>query len=65
MGVRSYIADRLSALGPLQEHAFSEGADAGINLIMRLEGKQNDLPPLIVGAHYDGPLHSIGATSSP
>jgi hypothetical protein len=28
MAVRSYIADQLSALGPLQKHAFSEGADA-------------------------------------
>jgi len=61
MTVRSYIAEQLSALGPLQEHAFSEGADAGINLILPLEGKRNELPPLIVGAHYDGPLHSIGA----
>jgi hypothetical protein len=28
MAVRSYIAEQLSALGSLQKHAFSEGADA-------------------------------------
>jgi hypothetical protein len=34
MAVRSYITDQLSALGPLQKHAFSEGADEGINRIL-------------------------------
>jgi Zn-dependent M28 family amino/carboxypeptidase len=30
-------------------------------LILRLPGRQSHRPPLLVGAHYDGPLHSPGA----
>ena len=32
-----------------------------MNLILRLPGRDPKLPPLLVGAHYDGPLHSPGA----
>jgi hypothetical protein len=61
LSVRSHLRERLSALGPVEEQHFGSGADAGINLILRLNGRRNDLPPLLVAAHYDGPLHSIGA----
>jgi Zn-dependent M28 family amino/carboxypeptidase len=61
MAVRSYIRERLSALGALEEHRFEEGAGEGTNLILRLPGQRADLAPLLVGAHYDGPLQSIGA----
>jgi len=32
-----------------------------VNLILKLPGRQPRLKPLLVGAHYDGPLHSPGA----
>jgi Zn-dependent M28 family amino/carboxypeptidase len=32
-----------------------------VNLILRLPGRQPDLEPVLVGAHYDGPLGSPGA----
>lgn len=61
MSVRSYLLRQLGALGPVEEHRFGSGADAGTNLILRLPGRQPQLAPLLVAAHYDGPLHSIGA----
>ena len=61
LGVRCLLRERLSALGPVEEQHFGSGVDAGVNLILRLSGRRNDLPPLLVAAHYDGPLHSIGA----
>ena len=61
MSVRTYIHQQLRALGKVEEHHFKEGKEAGTNLTLRLPGQQPDLDPLLVGAHYDGPLHSIGA----
>ncbi|MEB3353703.1 MAG: M20/M25/M40 family metallo-hydrolase [Cyanobacteriota bacterium] len=51
--MRSALRERLGALGPLEEHHFGSGSEAGTNLILRR--------PLLVGAHYDGPLKSPGA----
>jgi Zn-dependent M28 family amino/carboxypeptidase len=61
MTVRSYVQEALTALGPVEKHRFQEGSGEGINLIFRLPGRQPELAPLLVGAHYDGPLESIGA----
>jgi Zn-dependent M28 family amino/carboxypeptidase len=61
LAVRSYIRDALAALGPVEDHGFDEGQGEGINLILRLPGRNDELEPLLVGAHYDGPLQSIGA----
>ena len=61
MAVRSYVRDQLSALGDLEEHHFTTGIDEGINFILKLPGRNPNRRPLLVGAHYDGPLHSIGA----
>jgi Zn-dependent M28 family amino/carboxypeptidase len=61
MAVRTYLIEQLSNLGPVEEQGFDHGLDAGVNLVLRLPGKSPDLDPLLVGAHYDGPLHSIGA----
>ena len=61
LSVRNYVAGALGSLGSVEEHSFNEGQGEGINLILRLSGQQQDLPPLLVGAHYDGPLNSIGA----
>ena len=57
MGVREARRQRLSALGPLEEHNFGSGSDASTNLILRLPGREPQRRPLLVGAHYDGPLH--------
>lgn len=61
MAVRAYLTEQLAPLGPVQEHHFHEGIDAGTNLILMLPGQRPELDPLLVAAHYDGPLHSIGA----
>ncbi len=61
MSVRAFIHEQLTALGPVEEHTFTEGSEASTNLILRLPGQNPRLDPLLVGAHYDGPLHSIGA----
>ncbi|MCP9887860.1 M20/M25/M40 family metallo-hydrolase [Cyanobium sp. ATX 6A2] len=61
MSVRAFIHEQLAALGPVEEHHFNEGREAGSNLIFRLPGQNPRLEPLLIGAHYDGPLHSIGA----
>lgn len=59
--VRRPIRQRLEALGPVEAHGFEEGADAGVNLILRLPDVNNALAPVLVAAHYDGPLGSPGA----
>ena len=61
MATRSYVREQLSALGALEEHHFASGIDEGVNFILRYPGRNPRRRPLLVGAHYDGPLHSIGA----
>jgi acetylornithine deacetylase/succinyl-diaminopimelate desuccinylase-like protein len=61
MAVRQAIQERLEPLGPLEEHRFTSSGEEGVNLILRLPGRDAQLAPLLVGAHYDGPLHSPGA----
>jgi len=61
MAVRAYIHEQLAVLGEVEQHDFQEGSEAGTNLILKLPGQDSDLDPLLLGAHYDGPLQSIGA----
>jgi Zn-dependent M28 family amino/carboxypeptidase len=61
MTVRAYIHEQLAAIGAVEQHRFQEGSEAGTNLMLRVQGRENQLAPLLVGAHYDGPLQSIGA----
>ena len=61
MAVRGYVRDQLCPLGDLEEHHFSSEIDEGVNFILKLQGRNPNRRPLLVGAHYDGPLHSIGA----
>ena len=61
MAVRSFLLEELQAHGPVEQHRFGEGADAGVNLILRLPGQRPELAPVLVAAHYDGPLGSPGA----
>ena len=61
MAVRTYLLEQLGALGTVEEHRFSHGLDTGVNLVLKLPGQRSELEPILVGAHYDGPLQSIGA----
>ena len=61
MSVRSFVLDELQVHGEVEQHHFGEGADAGVNLILRLPGQRPELAPVLVAAHYDGPLGSPGA----
>ena len=61
MAVRSYVRQQLAALGDVEEHSFRRGSHEGVNLILKLPGRNPRRRPLLVGAHYDGPLQSIGA----
>ena len=61
LAVRAELQALLAPLGSVEDHPFRIGSEAGRNLILRLPGRQNHLPPLLVGAHYDGPLQSPGA----
>lgn len=61
LAVRSMLLERLAALGPVEEHHFQEHSDEGVNLIVKIPGQQMNLEPILVAAHYDGPLNSPGA----
>tara|TARA_B100001094_G_scaffold301783_1_gene328387 strand:- start:2055 stop:2885 length:831 start_codon:yes stop_codon:yes gene_type:complete len=61
MAVRSYVREQLAALGAVEEHPFRHGSHEGVNLILKLPGLHPRSLPLLVGAHYDGPLQSVGA----
>jgi Zn-dependent M28 family amino/carboxypeptidase len=61
LAVRALIKERLGALGDVREEAFTRGSVNGVNLILALPGRQPELSPLLVGAHYDGPPQSPGA----
>ncbi|MCP9793577.1 M20/M25/M40 family metallo-hydrolase, partial [Vulcanococcus limneticus] len=61
LAVRELLVEQLSPLGAVERHRFNEGAGEGTNLILRLPGQKPELAPLLVAAHYDGPLGSPGA----
>ena len=61
MSVRSFVLEELQVHGEVEQHHFGKGADAGVNLILRLPGQRPELGPVLVAAHYDGPLGSPGA----
>lgn len=61
MAVRQNLKERLSVLGEVEEHHFCSGSEDGVNLILKLPGRDPWRRPLLVAAHYDGPLQSIGA----
>ena len=61
MHVRQLLREGLGSLGELEEHSFTEAGEEGTNLILKLPGRERGLQPLLIGAHYDGPLHSPGA----
>ena len=64
LAVRALLRERLGILGHLEEQPLQQGAKEKINLILRLPGRCPQLPPLLVGAHYDGPPQSPGANNN-
>ena len=61
MSVRIYVKDRLSFYGDVVEHSFKEGSEEGVNYILKFPGHNPKLDPILIGAHYDGPIKSPGA----
>ena len=61
MSTRVYVKKRLGEYGKVEEHFFKEGSDDGVNYILKLPGQKTKLPPMLIGAHYDGPIKSPGA----
>ena len=61
MVVRRYVKERLSSYGKIEEHSFKEGSEKGINYILKFPGQNPKLEPILIGAHYDGPIQSPGA----
>jgi len=61
MSVRIYVKDRLSFYGDVVEHSFKEGSEEGVNYILKFPGHNPRLDPILIGAHYDGPIKSPGA----
>lgn len=59
--VRSYVEERLAELGAVETQTFHSGSEEGINFILKLPGMNHRRRPMLIGAHYDGPLHSVGA----
>jgi len=61
MSTRFYVKERLSEYGDVEENFFKEGSEEGVNYILKLPGQNPKLEPMLVGAHYDGPIQSPGA----
>jgi len=61
MTVRSYMREQQAELGNLEEHSFRRGSHEGVNLILKLPGRNSRRRPLLVGTPYDGLMQSIGA----
>ncbi|MFN9622649.1 MAG: M28 family peptidase [Cyanobacteriota bacterium] len=61
LAVRTLLRERLGALGDLEELPFEQGTTTGVNLLLRLPGRESRLSPLLVGAHYDGAPQTPGA----
>ena len=61
MSTRVYLKEQLSLIGKVEEHHFQEGSEKGINYILKLPGQNPKLDPILIGAHYDGPIQSPGA----
>ena len=61
MSTRIFVKKRLSEYGKVDDHFFKEGSEEGINYILKLPGRDPNLDPMLIGAHYDGPIQSPGA----
>jgi len=64
MSTRFYVKERLSEYGDVEENFFKEGSEEGVNYILKLPGQTPNLDPMLIGAHYDGPINSPGANDN-
>ena len=53
MAVRSYVKERLSSLGQVEEHFFKEGSEEGVNYILKLPGEKTCLYQIFSRCNYD------------
>lgn len=61
MSTRIFVKEGLSEYGDVKEHFFKEGSENGVNYILKLPGQNPRLDPMLIAAHYDGPIKSPGA----
>ena len=60
--VQQYIKSQFQQWGEVEIHQFSQGGQIHGNIILDLyPWKKNNLPPLIIGAHYDAVPGTLGA----
>jgi Zn-dependent M28 family amino/carboxypeptidase len=63
--VQEYIHQQLGQWGSVEIHTFYVGSKSCHNLILNLPGQQKiyqpDLPPILIGAHYDGVPGTVAA----
>ena len=61
--VREYIRQELSEFGKVQEHLFQINQHKSSNLILDLDcsSEIKNKPPILIAAHYDSVIGSIGA----
>jgi len=59
--VQNYIQSQLAQWGTVEIYAFTRQGQRIQHLILNLPGQRADLPPILVGAHYDAVPGSPGA----
>lgn len=59
--VKEYIRQQLSQWGEVTTHEFAYRGKQHQNLILDLPGKKPSLPPILIGAHYDGVPGTVAA----
>jgi len=58
--VREYIRESLAQWGEVETHEFKFNGKTHQNLILNLNSA-SDLPPILIGAHYDAVPGTLGA----
>jgi Zn-dependent M28 family amino/carboxypeptidase len=59
--VQQYVRQQLAQWGQVEAHEFKSQGSLHQNLILNLPGKQPNLAPILIGAHYDAMPGSPGA----
>lgn len=59
--IQKYIEEKLSRCGKVEKHIFPSAQMNGCNLILKIEGNNPELAPILMGAHYDGVPATPGA----
>lgn len=59
--IQNYLYEKMSSYGRVEKHFFPSLKVDGCNLILKIEGKNSNLAPVLIGAHYDGVPNSPAA----